>query len=174
MQSLELPARWRRRGEQSARAKQRVRAVLRDARKGLPGRIVDARSRWRHERCRSGSPGVQRNRRRFRSISTDFRSGSRFPEAGAIASALRDALLAAQPAKVVCLSTIGAQATRPNLLTQLSIMEQVLGELPMPVTFLRRPGTWKTVAGMSLRRATMVLSTASSTARQTGADGGDG
>jgi NAD(P)H dehydrogenase (quinone) len=37
------------------------------------------------------------------------------------------------------LSTIGAQATRSNLLTQHSIIEQALGELPIPVCFLR-PG----------------------------------
>lgn len=39
----------------------------------------------------------------------------------------------------ICLSTIGAQATRSNLLTQRTLMEQALGKLPMPITFLR-PG----------------------------------
>ncbi len=37
------------------------------------------------------------------------------------------------------LSTIGAQATQRNLLTQHTIIEQALGELPIPITFLR-PG----------------------------------
>jgi NAD(P)H dehydrogenase (quinone) len=50
---------------------------------------------------------------------------------------VRSALEAARPAKVVCLSTIGAQATRSNLLTQLTMMEQAMRELPVPVTFLR-------------------------------------
>jgi uncharacterized protein YbjT (DUF2867 family) len=50
---------------------------------------------------------------------------------------LRSALKAARPARVACLSTIGAQATQPNLLNQLGIMEQILGELPMPIAFLR-------------------------------------
>src|SRR5207244_13447652 len=36
-----------------------------------------------------------------------------------------------------CISTIGAQAKQENLLTQLSIMEQSLGDLPIPISFLR-------------------------------------
>lgn len=60
-----------------------------------------------------------------------------FPEARAFVAALRTALEAARPAKVVCLSTIGAQASQPNLLTQLGIMEQALGASTMPTAFLR-------------------------------------
>lgn len=62
-----------------------------------------------------------------------------FPESGAVIAVVREALLAASPGKVVCLSTIGAQATQENLLTQLTRWEQALGDLPVPVTFLR-PG----------------------------------
>ncbi len=47
------------------------------------------------------------------------------------------ALLKAEPDKVVCISTIGAQADEGNLLTQRTLMEQALREVPMPVTFLR-------------------------------------
>jgi uncharacterized protein YbjT (DUF2867 family) len=39
----------------------------------------------------------------------------------------------------VYLSTVGAQAGEPNLLTQHTIIEQVMGELSMPIVFLR-PG----------------------------------
>jgi NAD(P)H dehydrogenase (quinone) len=60
-----------------------------------------------------------------------------FPETRATVAALRQALDDARPGRVVCISTIGAQATRENLLTQLSIMEQSLGDLPIPFTFLR-------------------------------------
>jgi NAD(P)H dehydrogenase (quinone) len=60
-----------------------------------------------------------------------------FPETRAIVAALRRALAAARPGKVVCISTIGAQVKRENLLTQLTIMEDSLGDLPMPITFLR-------------------------------------
>jgi NAD(P)H dehydrogenase (quinone) len=60
-----------------------------------------------------------------------------FPEAKAVVAALYAALNAVRPAKVVCLSTIGAQASETNLLTQLQIMERELGRLPMPIAFLR-------------------------------------
>src|SRR5256885_1018651 len=60
-----------------------------------------------------------------------------FPEAKAVISAVRDALVAAHPARVVCLSTIGAQALQSNLLTQRTLMEDALSKLPLPVTFLR-------------------------------------
>jgi NAD(P)H dehydrogenase (quinone) len=60
-----------------------------------------------------------------------------FPEARAMASALKSAISAAQPGKVVYLSTIGADAKEANLLTQHTIIEDALRELPVPVTFLR-------------------------------------
>lgn len=62
-----------------------------------------------------------------------------FPEARKVIEAVSAALLKARPERVVCLSTIGAQADESNLLTQLTLMEQALREMPMPVTFLR-PG----------------------------------
>jgi len=49
------------------------------------------------------------------------------------------ALIAGRPGKVLCLSTIGADATQDNLLTQRTLLEQALSALPIPVTFLR-PG----------------------------------
>jgi uncharacterized protein YbjT (DUF2867 family) len=60
-----------------------------------------------------------------------------FPEARSIGAALRSALDAARPARVVYLSTIGAQANEANLLTQHTIIEEAIGALPMPITFLR-------------------------------------
>lgn len=62
-----------------------------------------------------------------------------FPEARAVIDAVSTAIVKARPEKVVCLSTIGAQAHESNLLTQRTLMEQALREMPMPVTFLR-PG----------------------------------
>jgi uncharacterized protein YbjT (DUF2867 family) len=50
---------------------------------------------------------------------------------------MREAVMAAKPGKVVVLSTIGAQARQPNLLRSPGVMEERLGTLPMPVTFLR-------------------------------------
>ena len=52
-------------------------------------------------------------------------------------SAVRQALDTTRPAKVVCLSTIGAQAAQSNLLSQRTLMEAALSTLPLPVTFLR-------------------------------------
>lgn len=60
-----------------------------------------------------------------------------FPEARAVIAAVVQALEAAQPNRIVCLSTIGAQARQPNLLTQRTLMEEALGALAIPVTFLR-------------------------------------
>lgn len=60
-----------------------------------------------------------------------------FPEARAVITAVSQALQAAAPNKVLCLSTIGAQATEVNLLTQRTLMEQALSTLDIPVTFLR-------------------------------------
>jgi len=58
-------------------------------------------------------------------------------EARASITSLFQALEASQPKKVVCLSTIGAQSTKPNLLSALGFMERTLVDLPVPTTFLR-------------------------------------
>jgi NAD(P)H dehydrogenase (quinone) len=60
-----------------------------------------------------------------------------FPEIRSITAALKTAISHARPSKIVCLSTIGAQASQSNLLSQLGIMENELGALDAPVTFLR-------------------------------------
>jgi uncharacterized protein YbjT (DUF2867 family) len=119
-------------------AGQPVRAIARDAAKGRA---------WAERGCEltlasienvtaltsafSGADGV------FVLVPPSFDPAPEFPEAHAIAAALRAALDAARPSRVVYLSTIGAQASQSNLLTQHTIIEQALGELPMPMTFLR-------------------------------------
>jgi uncharacterized protein YbjT (DUF2867 family) len=60
-----------------------------------------------------------------------------FPEAQAMGETLRAALVEANPARVVYLSTIGAQAKESNLLTQHTIIEKAISGLPIPVTLLR-------------------------------------
>ena len=60
-----------------------------------------------------------------------------YPEARRVIDAVVTALLAAGPARVLCLSTIGADAAHDNLLSQRTLLEQALSALPMPVTFLR-------------------------------------
>ena len=72
-------------------------------------------------------------------VPPNFDPSPGFSEARKIAATLSSAFLAARPRKIVYLSTIGAQATRANLLTQHTIIEQALRSLPIPITFLR-PG----------------------------------
>jgi uncharacterized protein YbjT (DUF2867 family) len=62
-----------------------------------------------------------------------------FPEAKRVIAAVAAALAEARPGKVVCLSTIGADAPHENLLTQRTLIEQALEKIGLPVTFLR-PG----------------------------------
>ena len=70
---------------------------------------------------------------------SEFDPAPGFPEARAVSAAVKAALESACPNKVVYLSTIGAQATKSNLLAQHTLIEEALGQLPMPITFLR-PG----------------------------------
>jgi NAD(P)H dehydrogenase (quinone) len=115
-----------------------VRAVVRDARKGASWTergcalaLADINDAAALTAAFAGVEGV------FVLLPSSFDPTPGFPETRAIVTALRTALVAARPGRVVCLSTIGAQAERPNLLSQLGIMEAELGALPLPVTLLR-------------------------------------
>jgi NAD(P)H dehydrogenase (quinone) len=68
---------------------------------------------------------------------SEFDPAPGFREAREVIDAVKAALVATWPARVVCLSTVGAQVERPNLLTQRTLMEKALGDLPVPITFLR-------------------------------------
>ena len=72
-------------------------------------------------------------------VPPNFDPSPDFREARKKAATLSSALDAARPGRVVYLSTIGAQATRSNLLSQHTIIEQALRKLSLPITFLR-PG----------------------------------
>jgi NAD(P)H dehydrogenase (quinone) len=60
-----------------------------------------------------------------------------YEEAWKVINAVVAALKAAQPRKVVCLSTVGADASRDNLLSQRTLLEEALSRLSLSVTFLR-------------------------------------
>jgi uncharacterized protein YbjT (DUF2867 family) len=75
-----------------------------------------------------------------------------FPEVRAVIDAVKSALESASPGEVVCLSTIGAQASQPNLLTGRTLMEQALGKLPLPIAFLR-PGWFMENAALDVASA---------------------
>jgi len=115
-----------------------VRAVVRDAAKGevwakqgCEVALADVNDQHALQHAFEGTEGV------FVLLPPTFDPTPGFPEARKTIATLRAALAAAKPSKVVVLSTIGAQATQPNLLNQLQILEQELGTLPMPVAFLR-------------------------------------
>src|SRR3954466_2894756 len=119
-------------------AGQPVRAVVRD---------VDKGKIWKNRGCEVALATVEDAASltaAFRGIESvfvllppNFDPQPGFLEARAIGVTLRSALHTARPARVVYLSTIGAQVARENLLTQHTIIEQALRDLPMPVTILR-------------------------------------
>ena len=119
-------------------AEQPIRAVVRDAGKaqvwadrGCEIALANIEDTVSLTTAFRGTEGV------FVLVPPNFDPTPEFHEARAIAAALRTALEAARPARVVYLSTIGAQASQSNLLTQHTIIEATLSELPMPITFLR-------------------------------------
>jgi NAD(P)H dehydrogenase (quinone) len=119
-------------------AGQRVRAVVRDACKGRS---------WAEKGCEVALTEMEDAAGLFVAFKEveggfilpppEFDPAPGFPEARAVITAVKTALEAARPRKVVCLSTVGAQATQPNLLTQRTLMEQQLRALAIPTTFLR-------------------------------------
>ncbi|MET1046604.1 MAG: NmrA family NAD(P)-binding protein [Hyphomicrobium sp.] len=117
---------------------QAVRAVVRDARKGeawaakgCDVAVATMEDSAAMAKAFEGAKGV------FILPPNAFDPAPGFPEARAVIAAVKVALETARPARVICLSTIGAQAQQPNLLTQRTLMEQELGALDMPITFLR-------------------------------------
>jgi uncharacterized protein YbjT (DUF2867 family) len=117
-----------------------VRAVLRDEAKAAAWRargcdvaIAEMEDAASLAAAFQGTEGV------FILPPSEFDPEPGFPEARRVIDALVAALAEARPAKVVCLSTIGADAPHENLLTQRTLMEDAVGGLGLPVTFLR-PG----------------------------------
>lgn len=121
-------------------AGQKVRAVVRDERKGEEWKrngcevvVADVYDAESLKKAFAGVEGL------FIMVPPVFDPQPGFPEANSMAAALRTALAAAQPGRVVYLSTIGAQAKQENLLTQHTMIESELRGVAVPITFLR-PG----------------------------------
>jgi uncharacterized protein YbjT (DUF2867 family) len=121
-------------------AGQKLRAVVRDERKGEEWKrkgceavVADVYDAESLKKAFAGVEGV------FIMVPPVFDPQPGFPEAKSMAAALRTALAAAQPRRVVYLSTIGAQAKHENLLTQHTMIESELRGVAVPITFLR-PG----------------------------------
>jgi len=119
-------------------ADQPVRAVVRDRSKSAPWAqlgcdiaVADLSDSEALTAAFAGTTGV------FAMLPPVFDPAPGFPEAMGFINPLRAALERANPAKVVALSTVGADAAQPNLLNVLGRLEGALGSLPMPVAFLR-------------------------------------
>jgi len=117
---------------------QSVRAVVRDRSKGAAWAqlgcdiaVADMSDTAALTAAFEGTAGV------FAMLPPVFDPAPGFPEATPFINSLHAALTDAKPTKVVVLSTVGAEAPQPNLLNVLGRMEEALGGLPMPVTFLR-------------------------------------
>jgi NAD(P)H dehydrogenase (quinone) len=119
----------------------KVRAVLRNADKARAWSDQGCEiARARTEDAAALTPAFQGVDGAFVSLPGTFDPLPGFPEARAAIESIRASLERTQPPKVICLSTIGAEATQPNLLNQLGLLEEALRSLPMPITFLRP--TW--------------------------------
>jgi uncharacterized protein YbjT (DUF2867 family) len=119
-------------------ADQPVRAVIRDrsksgawARLGCDIAIADLEDTGALTTAFEGTTGV------FALLPPVFDPAPGFPESTRLIGSLSAALASAKPTRVVALSTVGADVPRPNLLNVLGRMEETLGRLPIPVTFLR-------------------------------------
>ncbi|TPI69148.1 hypothetical protein FJ420_05040 [Mesorhizobium sp. B3-1-3] len=89
-----------------------------------------------------------------------YDSESDFPDVLPRIAVIREALYGAQPPKVVVLSTIGADAARPNLLNVLRLLEEAFAGLPVAVMFLRAAWFMENAAWDIAARVTRVSSTA--------------
>jgi uncharacterized protein YbjT (DUF2867 family) len=119
---------------------QPVRAVLRDAAKaadwaaqGCDVAIAEMENAEQLTAAFSSAEGV------FILPPSDFDPAPGYPSAKQVIDAVTTALATARPKRIVCLSTIGADAPHDNLLTQRTMMERSLNGTGLPVTFLR-PG----------------------------------
>src|SRR5271166_1768811 len=115
-----------------------VRAIVRDEEKGRPwaakGCAVAVASLGHEDtltKAFSGTDGV------FLMTPPNFDPEPGFPETRANAVAIRAAIEAARPAKVVFLSTVGAQISEPNLLNNSKMTDEMLCTVSVPVAFLR-------------------------------------
>jgi uncharacterized protein YbjT (DUF2867 family) len=116
-----------------------VRAVVRSAAKGeawakrgADVAVADVLDAAALERACTGVEGV------FLLLPPNFAPSKGFPESRALIEAMGRALTAASPPRVVCLSTVGAhRPERLGILHQLHLLEEHIGGLGLPVTFLR-------------------------------------
>lgn len=115
-----------------------VRAIVRDEAKGAPWAargaevaLADADDADALTAALAGAEGV------FLLLPPNFDPAPDFSDVKARIAVFRAALQRAKPGKAVVLSTIGADAMEPNLLTALRLLEEALADIDLPITFLR-------------------------------------
>jgi len=116
----------------------KVRAIARDpgkgakwAERGCEVAIADVNDANSLRQAFTGTEGA------FVMLPPMFDPSPGFPEARRAIANLQRALSSARIERVVALSTIGAQQERESLLYQLHLLEEELGTLSLPITFLR-------------------------------------
>jgi NAD(P)H dehydrogenase (quinone) len=117
-----------------------VRAIVRDARKGeawaaLGGEIAVAEMEDAAKLTKAFADATAV----FILPPSEFDPKPGYPEARRVIDSVVSALHAAKPSRVLCLSTIGADAIHDNLLSQRTLMEEALTAIGIPLTILR-PG----------------------------------
>src|SRR5689334_23226576 len=119
-------------------ARQMVRAIVRDAKKGeewaalgCEVALAEMKDPIALTAAFAGATAV------FILPPPEFDPEPGYPEARAVITSIVKALTAAKPTKVVCLSTIGADAAQDNLLSERRMLEASLREIRMPLTILR-------------------------------------
>ena len=119
-------------------AGQPVRAIVRDARKGEEWAalgceiaVAEMQDASALSYAFTGATAV------FILPPPEFDPAPGYPEAQSVIGNVVEALTAARPTRALCLSTIGADAVHDNLLSQRTMMEAALRELPLPLTILR-------------------------------------
>jgi uncharacterized protein YbjT (DUF2867 family) len=121
-------------------AGQPVRAVVRDTKKGQAWAALGC------EIALAGMEDASALTEAFKEATavfilppSEFDPEPGYPEAQLVIDSVVTALKAAQPEKVLCLSTIGGDAVHDNLLSQRTMLEKAVGALGLPLTILR-PG----------------------------------
>jgi uncharacterized protein YbjT (DUF2867 family) len=116
----------------------KVRAVVRDKSRGVAWRsrgcevaVADISNAVSLAEALTGAEGT------FILLPPTFDPAPDFSDVKATIASIREALLRSAVPKAVVLSTIGADAQRPNLLNGLRFLEESLAELDMPIAFLR-------------------------------------
>lgn len=118
----------------------RVRAVVRDTAKGQKWASLGCEVAVAEmEDATALAAALQGVEAAFILPPSEFDPEPGYPEAQKVIDAVISALEVARPGKVLCISTVGADAAEDNLLSQRTMLEQQLRRVDLPITFLR-PG----------------------------------